>query len=265
MNYDFRNQVILITGSSQGIGKALAIHLGSRGAKIGLNGRNLKKLEKAHSELTELGINNHMVPGDVTDYNTCEDIIGQMIKKYGKLNCLVTNASMMVEGTIQEIQAEVFKKAIESQILGAVYPIKTALPALIKNNGYILLISSLSALYGLPRFSSYSMGKTAQTNLAQSLRFELLSTGVDIGVAYVCFTENEPQKQMVLPDGNLCGMPKRPGKLQYPREKVAISLSKMIKKRKHKKIISFYGKTYGFASRFAPSILRNFIKKSLPI
>ncbi len=264
MKPEFQNQVILITGSSQGIGKALAIHLGQRGAKIGLNGRNLEKLNKSHLELNNLGIDNLMVPGDVTDYDVCETIIRLLVNHYGKLDGVVANASIMVESTIQDIKPEVFKMAINSQILGAVFPIKAALPALIKENGYILLISSLAAMYGLARFSAYSMGKTSYKNLAQSLRFELRNSGVGIGVAYVCFTQNEPQKQMIMPDGSLSSLPKRPTLLQQPREKVAKILAGMIKKRKKRKVLSLYGKAYSLSSQALPLLLETYIKRSSP-
>jgi short-subunit dehydrogenase len=265
MKPEFQNQVILITGSSQGIGKALAIHLGLRGAKIGLNGRNLEKLNATQIELNALGIESLMVPGDVTDYEACEKIISTLLNHYGKLNGVVANGSHMVEPTIQDIKPEVFKKAIESQVLGAIFPIKAAMSALIKGKGYILLVSSLSALYGLPRFSAYSIGKNGHTRIAQSLRFELCNSGVDIGVAYVCLTKNEPQKEMVLPDGKLCKLPKRPSYMQIPREKVAQKLAKMIKKRKKRMVLSFYGKAYSLSSRLFPFVVRTYIKKSLPV
>jgi len=261
----FQGQVVLITGSSQGIGKSLAVHLGERGASIGLNGRDQEKLRKTHDELNSMGIDNLMLPGDVTDYQTCEKIIAGIIDKYGKLNAVVANGSMMVESSIEAIKPEVFSLAIDSQILGAVYPVKAALPELIKSKGYILLVSSLASFYGLPRFSAYSMGKAAHTRFAQSLRFEMSGSGIDIGVAYVCFTKNEPHKQMMLPDGSLSYLPKRPSRMQYPREKVASCMASMLMKRKKKKIISFYGKAYETASRLFPVILRTFVKRSLPI
>jgi short-subunit dehydrogenase len=261
----FQDQVILVTGSSQGIGKSLAIHLGMRGAKIGINGRDREKLLKTHEELNSLGIDNLMLHGDVTDYSTCEELIKQLVAKYGKLDALVANASMMVESTIEEIKPEVFKKAIDSQILGAVYPVKASLSEIVRSGGYILLVSSLASFYGLPRFSAYSMGKAAHTRLAQSLRFEMAGSGIEIGVAYVCFTKNEAHKQMMLPDGSLSYLPKRPSRMQYKREKVAECLATMIRKRKKRKIISFYGKAYEISSRMFPFVLRTFVKRSLPI
>ena len=206
-----------------------------------------------------------MVPGDVTDFSICERIVEDIVSHYGKLDVIVANASMMVESSIQDIKPEVFSSAIDSQVLGAVFPVKAGLPEILKSNGYILLISSLSALYGVPRFSAYSMGKRTYTNLAQSLRLEHQNSGIGIGVAYVCFTQNEPRKQMILPDGELCGLPKRPTRLQQPREKVARSLARMIKNRSKTKTLSLYGKAYGFFSRYCPLVINIFVKRRLPI
>jgi short-subunit dehydrogenase len=265
MKPEFQNQVFLITGSSQGIGKSLAIHLGIRGAKIGLNGRTLDKLSKTFNELKEENIDCLMVPGDVTNYQVCEEIVSRIIKEYGKLDCVVANGSVMSEASVMQIKPEVFKTVIDSQILGAVYPVKAALQSLIDSKGYILMISSLSAFYGLPRFSSYSMGKIAHKNFAQSLEFEMANTGVNIGVAYVCFTKNETFKQMILPDGKLSLLPKRPGRMQHTREEVAKDLARMISKRKRKYTLSFYGKTYGFFARVFPFVIKIILKRKLPI
>ena len=265
MKTEFQEKVIFITGSSQGIGKALALYMGQRGAKIGLNGRDTEKLKKTHKELSSLGIDSLMVPGDVTDYETCEKIIERLVDNYGRIDAVVANASMMVESTILEIKPQVFRKAIDSQVLGAVFPVKAALPELIKSKGYVLLISSLSAFYGLPRFSAYSMGKSAHTALAQSLGFELRDLNVTVGIAYVCFTQNDPNKQMMLPDGTISGLPKRPARMQHPQEKVARELAGMIKRKTKRKALSFYGKAYDLTCRVLPVVTRTFIKRSLPI
>lgn len=265
MKTDFQGKVILITGSSKGIGKALAIHLGQRGAKIGLNGRNKETLSKANNELIEMGIDSIMVPGDVTDYDVCESIVAKIVDNFGRLDCVVSNGSMMSEASILEVDAKVFKTVIESQILGAVFPVKAALPALIKSKGYILMISSLSAFYGLPKYASYSMGKITHKNFAQSLELEMRNTGVDIGVAYVCFTKNEIDKQMITPDGHLSDLPERPGKMQLPREKVAKSLAMMILKRRRKYVLSLYGKLFSIAIKVLPGLMRYIFKKKLPI
>lgn len=265
MKPEFKDKVIFITGSSQGIGRALAFYMGQRGAKIGLNGRDAGKLAKTHEELNSHGIDNLMIPGDVTDYETCQKIIGSLVGKYGRLDAIVANASVMVESTILEINPQVFRKAIDSQILGAVYPVKAALPELIKSKGYILLISSLSAFYGLPRFSAYSMGKSAHTAFAQSLGFELRELKVDVGIAYVCFTQNDPNKQMMLPDGTITALPKRPARMQHTQEKVARELAMMIKRKTKRKVLSFYGKAYDLSCRVFPVVTRTFIKRSLPI
>ena len=109
------------------------------------------------------------------------------------------------------------------------------------------------------------MGKIAHKNFAQSLEFEMANTGISIGVAYVCFTKNETFKQMILPDGNLSPLPKRPGRMQHTREEVAKDLARMILKRKRKYTLSFYGKTYGFIARVFPFIIKMILKRKLPI
>ena len=262
-NNEFAGKVILITGSSQGIGKSLAFNLGKKGAIIGLNGRDNNKLKAVHEDFSKQSIKSLTVPGDVNNYKDCEKIVSKLISEYGRLDVVVANASVMVEAGINEIQPDVLKIAIDSQAIGTTFPIKAALPYLIESKGYILMISSLAAFYTTPRYTTYSMGKATQTLLAQGLRFEMKGTGVDVGIAYVCFTKNENGKTMIRKDGSLSKMPPRPGKMQFSREKVSAKLAGMISKRSKSKTFSIYGKAYRFASKFCPGLIRIFFRVKL--
>jgi short-subunit dehydrogenase len=257
----FQGKIALITGSSQGIGKAIAKELGLQGAVIALNGRNLAKLEKTNQELIQSGIKTLLVPGDITNFQVCEQIIGSILQEFNHLDILVTNASITAAGNFTDLPIEIFKTAVDSLFYGSVFPVKAALPELIRTKGQIILISSLAGLFGLPKHSAYSAGKMALTGFAQSLQTEVRSTGVHIGIAYVSFTRNDNEKRVLNESGDWCPVPARPPAIQQSPEHVAKGIAKMLRHRRQMKVFSAIGKIQLVIIRFAPWLFRMISRK----
>lgn len=248
----FNGKVAIITGSSQGIGKATAIKLCKEGASVILNGRTPSKLEKTEQELLEMGFDVKAIQGDITSEEDCERLIKKTIDHFGKLDYLINNGSLTMNEKISKLKPKVFASIYDSNSMGAVYPTLAAIPHLKKTKGSVIFISSLAGLHGLPSASAYSMGKMALTALWQSLKIELRNTGIHFGICYVSFTQNEQQKRMVTSDGTLIPVPKRPGFIQQSREKVASKIAHMIHWRRSKIVLSPLGKVTAFAMRYFP-------------
>jgi len=248
-------KVAIITGSSQGIGKALAEAMLAKGIRVVLNGRNGKKLEKARQYFFEKGHEVLAVQGDVSKVEDCERLIKDTVAHFGRLDILVNNAGIATEGKVMETGPEVFRKAIEVNYLGSVYPTQFALPHIIENRGSVLFISSLAAIHGLPNFSIYSSSKMTLKGLAEALKIELKGKDVHIGMAYVGFTENDPNKTIIKADGKAEILPKRTEVKVEPVEKVAARLLRMIEKRTFKKTFTPMGKALVFFERLAPGIV----------
>jgi meso-butanediol dehydrogenase/(S,S)-butanediol dehydrogenase/diacetyl reductase len=261
MNKPLKGKIALITGSSQGIGKAIALELGSLGATIALNGRNPAKLQKANEELQKSGITTLLVPGDITQYEVCEQIVSKIILNFEKLDILVTNASITAAGNFADLPIEIFKTAMDSQFYGSVFPVKAALPDIRRSKGSIILISSLAGLFGLPKHSAYSCGKMALTAFTQSLQTEERNSGMNIGIAYVGFTQNDSEKRVLNQAGEWCEVPQRPPALQQSPGKVARGIAGMILHRQQRKVFSAIGKTQNLIIRFTPWIFRIISKK----
>ena len=119
-----KDKVVLITGSGGGIGKATAIAFCKKGAKVVLNGRNADKLAKTEKELKGKGYSVTASPGDVTDLNDCQKLIAHTIETFGKLDVLVTNASLSMRARFDEMSAETFKSVLDSNIYGSTMPSK---------------------------------------------------------------------------------------------------------------------------------------------
>lgn len=257
----FQGKVALITGSSQGIGKAIAKELGSLGARIALNGRNPAKLEKANQELIQSGITTLLVQGDITNFEGCEQIISRIILEFGRLDILVTNASITATGDFADMPIDIFKTTMDSLFYGSVFPIKAALPELVRSKGQVILISSLAGLFGLPKYSAYSAGKMALTGFTQSLQAEMRNSGIHIGIAYVGFTRNDNEKRVLNISGKWCPVPDRPSVFQQSPEQVATGIARMISHRQNRKVFSVIGKIQIRIIRFTPWLFRMVSRK----
>lgn len=256
---NYKGKVAIITGSSQGIGKATAIELCKRGASVILNGRTQSKLRKAELELLNQGFDVKAIQADITSLEDCQKLIDETIKAYGKIDVLINNGSLTMNESLDKINPEVFSEIYNSNSIGAVYPTKLALPYLKKTKGSVIFISSLAGLHSMPSASGYSMGKMALTAFWQSLRIELSSTGIHFGICFVSFTKTESQKRMVTADGSLTPVPKRPKLILQSREKVARKIVQMITFRRSKVVLSLFGKVASFAFRYFPRIVLRII------
>ncbi len=262
----FKNKVAIITGSSMGIGKALAIELAKAGAKVVLNGRNATRLEKMHSEMIAAGYEVIAVSGDVSNIDDCKTLITNTLQNFNKIDIVINNAGLSMEGTVEELSLGVVKKIMDVNYLGVHYLTHLAIPHLKQTKGSVIFAGSVAGIHGLPNYSIYSASKMALTALAESLNIELQSQGVHVGIAYIGFTENDPDKTIYDASGKIIDQPSRSNfKTQSPTH-VAQQIMKMIEKRTYKTVFTPIGKLNAFMARFAPVIIRmvvgnNFKKK----
>jgi short-subunit dehydrogenase len=252
----FTDKVVVVTGSTMGIGKALASELCKRGANVLINGRNQERLNKTLEEFRSCGYKVASYQGDVTLYNNCVSMIKTVISCFGKLDILITNAGVAGYSSFESFDPAEYKKAIDSNIYGSLFPAKTALPLLKASGGSLVFISSLAGMMGMPYYSAYSMGKMSLTALVQSLQTELKNSGVHIGIVYVGFVKNEEQKRFISADGTLVPVPQRRPWLQQPREKVAFSVLRLIKHRRKKVVLSAFGKLTALVIKFIPALAK---------
>ena len=169
-------QVAVVTGSESGIGRETARALCAQGAAVVLNGRHPERLEQTRQVFAAAGFAVASCQADVTHYAACEQLVDVAIQAFGRLDILVTNASISMRAYFADVQPEVFRQVLDSNVYGSVYPLKAALLHLIKTQGSVTFISSISALNGMPSGSAYCAGKAAVANLAHTLRLELACT-----------------------------------------------------------------------------------------
>lgn len=250
-----KDKVIIITGSGGGIGKATAIAFCQKGAKVMLNGRNSEKLAKTEQELRAMGFTVAALATDVTDFSQCQQLVQKTLDTFGRLDVLVTNASLSMRARFDEMSPETFKKVTDSNIYGSTMPAKAALDAIIATKGSIVFIGSVAGFYGMPSASAYSTGKAALTALSQSLRAEMTPKGIHIGIVYVGFTENDDDKRVLDAEGKLVPVAARSKMIQQTQEQVANSIVQLTSQRKNKVTLSFIGNALAFVVRFFPFVV----------
>ena len=248
----FQDKVVVITGGSDGIGKALIEALIPRGAKVATCGRSHDKIYKLQMEYSRFLL--HAVACDVSDETECRRFIESTIETFGGIDILINNAGISMRALFADCDTKVTRKVMEINFLGAVYCTKYALPAILRNHGTIVGVSSTAGYRGLPGRSAYSASKFALQGWLESLRTELLHSGVH--VMWVCpgFTasnirlaaldkQGETRGETVLDEGSLMSA-----------HDCAEHILKAIERRKRTLILTFLGKVTVFINKVAPSL-----------
>lgn len=252
-------KVVLVTGSSRGIGKTTARLFAQKGYIVILHGRNSERLNQTKEEFIRDGFEVHAFTADVSNIEEVNALFSGIMKTCGRLDILITNASLTMEAEFMETDLQAFTTVVNSHIYGTIYPIQVMLDEVKANRGSIVMISSLAGLHGLPRFSAYCTGKMALTAFWQSLRLEQRNSGLHLALVHLAFVKNDAIKTLVNANGELETMPPRPGGLQQPQETVAKGIYRVVRNRKKRTVLSVYGKTFAFFARHLPGLLNFFL------
>ena len=254
------NKVIIITGSTQGIGLSTAEMLIRRGARLVINSRSPQKVETALCYLKELTPNVIGLAGDVSNYEFCIALCQFAIERFGRIDILINNAGVASSGVIKDMVPYAFEKVVKINLLGSVYPTLACLDKIRQQKGSILFIASLAGIVGLPNYSAYAATKRAIVSLAESLRNELTDDGVFVGVNYPGFTENEDQKTIINAKGEEEPLQKRMGVKAINREKTAGKIIEQLQKRKFRMYSSFSAKAVQLMYRIFPQLTLNILR-----
>ncbi len=198
----------LVTGGSKGIGRETARLLASMGAQVYICGRDQDALTAAEGSLRTAGTV-HAHQCDVRDPEACRELISRIENEQGRLDVLVCNAGMSMRGTIEACTPEVIQIMADINYLGAAYMAHFACGLLKASRGSVIFVSTLASLHGLPAMGPYGASKAALRAFSQSLRSELASWGVHVGLVHVGFTENDPDKSVYRSDGSLATIDRR--------------------------------------------------------
>jgi len=260
---DFANKTVVITGATGGMGRALCRRFGRAGAKIALLDLHRETLDVFARELNQTGIQTLALPCDVTNEPACESAIQHIIATFGGIDALINNAGITQRSAFEKTQIGVFRKVMEVNFFGALHCTKAALPELIKNQGRIIVMSSIAGFSPLYGRSGYSASKYALHGLFESLRAELKAK--DVRVLMVCpgFTATDIEKNALGGDGRPTTHPRSTtGKIAVPEE-VAEAIYRAALRNKRLLVLSTVGKLAYFVSRFFPAYYERVMTKRL--
>ncbi len=268
-NYIWRNEIIMkdkvviITGGSSGIGKALAEAFGSRGSKVLITGRNQPDLTQAVVELRQKGIDALSFQADVSLEEDNRKMAAEAMRVFGRIDILINNAGITMRALFEDVDMEVVKRVMDINFFGVLYATKSCLPEILKNKGSIIGISSVAGYRGLPGRTGYSASKFALNGFLEVLRTEMLKKGVHVLTACPGFTTSNIRKRSLTKDGSLQGDSPRNENEMMSAEECADHIYRATVKRKKIIVLTAQGKLAVFLNKWIPGMMDRIVYNTL--
>jgi short-subunit dehydrogenase len=257
------DKVVIITGASSGIGKALAIEFASRGANLVVAARQYVALcELTESLIKQYNIQAVAVQCDVSNEEDCSYLIKQTILTFNRIDVLVNNAGISMRALFNDVDLSVLKTIMDVNFWGTVYCTKYALPHIQKTQGSIVGVSSVAGYKGLPGRTGYSASKFAMNGFLDALRIENLKTGVHVLTACPGFTASNIRNTALAKDGTQQGESTMEENKMMTAEEVAKIITDGVENRTRALIMTGQGKLTVTLSKFFPAWLDKLVYKT---
>ncbi len=257
MSY-FADKVVVVTGGSSGIGKAMVELLLQKGARVAACGRNYEKLYELQN--MQAGRPLHIATADVSNEGECRKFIDSVIKTFGTIDILINNAGVSMRALFKDTDLDTLRTLMDINFWGTVYCTKFALNEIIKNKGTIVGVSSVAGFRGLPGRTGYSASKFAVNGFLEALRTEVMG---DANVMWVSpgFTASnirnvaldkdaKPQKENPMDEEKMMSA-----------EKCADFILKAIEQKKRAVVLTFLGLRTVLMNRFFPAFTDKLVRK----
>jgi short-subunit dehydrogenase len=242
---------LLITGASQGIGKALAALAVKRGAWVLAAARSIHLLDQLSAELRHLGGVLEVVKADITSADDRQLIFDKLRRSFGGLDVLINNAGIGATGHFAEGNPDHLRAIMEVNFFGTTEMTRVCLPLLQKGrNPAIVNVSSIAGKRGIPARSEYSASKFAVQGWSEALRAEMSRFGIDVivvcpGLTQTNFSKNMLQQTARMPIDHMRGM---------TPEAVADAILRALANGRREVVLTAQGKLLSFVSRFLPGL-----------
>ena len=191
-------QTALITGSSRGIGKAIAISLAKEGAEVIINySSSIDNANKVVSEINSFGGKAYPLQADISDENSVNDLIKRIIDKNKKIDVLVNNAGITKDGLLMRMKTDDWQKVLDLNLSGVFYCTRAVSRQMLKQKkGRIVNITSVVGLMGNPGQANYSAAKAGVIGLTQSAAKEFASRGITVNAVAPGFISTDMTKDL---------------------------------------------------------------------
>jgi short-subunit dehydrogenase len=249
-----QKKVVIITGASSGIGKALAEKYAAEGWNLVLAARREERLLELKEKLSPAAV--LTVKTDVTSEADCKNLIDQAVEKFGQIDVLISNAGISMRALFNQTDLKVMRKLMDVNFWGTVYCTRFAMPFLLKTKGSLVGVISVGGYIGLPGRTGYSASKFAVRGFLETIRVENLKTGLHVLVVAPGFTASEIRKSALNGEGVQQGETPRNEDKMMSAEECAIHIYNAIQKRKRELVLTFAeGKLTVFLSKFFPRFI----------
>ncbi|HEX4389853.1 MAG TPA: SDR family oxidoreductase [Steroidobacteraceae bacterium] len=203
----FAGKTVLITGASEGIGRALALALARERPRLALNARSGERLAQLARECEGLGATTETIPGDVSRPQDCREFVARAVARFGAIDYLVNNAGITMWARLDAVSDfSMYERLMAVNYLGAVHTTAAALPYLKASRGLIVAVASIAGLTGVPERTGYAASKHAMVGFFESLRIELMGSGVDVTIIAPDFVVSQIHRRASGADGKPLGV-----------------------------------------------------------
>jgi short-subunit dehydrogenase len=252
----FRDNVVVITGGSSGIGRELARQLARQGAKLVLAARDKSLLEQAAAECRSVGSPVLAIPTDVAIKANCAHLIDRALAQFSRIDTLVNNAGISMHARFDELNdLAAVDRIIQINLLGSIYCTHYALQHLKATRGRIVAVSSLAGKAGVPTRTVYAASKHGIAGFFDSLRIELSDHGVSVTVAYPGFVATEIAERALGPSDKPLGTRPVNDNAVMPVETCARLIIEAAARRERETVMSFRARAGMVIKAVAPGVV----------
>ncbi len=185
---ELQGKIVVITGASSGIGRAVALEMARRGAHVVVAARRRELLEALAAECRALGVDCRVVVTDVTKREQC----ARLIEEAGIVDVLVNNAGFAIFDSIHNSNPDDLESMMQTNYFGSVWCTKAVLPGMLdRGRGTIVNVASIAGIMGYSRMGGYCATKFAMIGFTEALRDEVLDRGIQVALVCPGTTETE--------------------------------------------------------------------------
>jgi short-subunit dehydrogenase len=237
----FHDKVVLITGASSGIGRALALEFSQQGAKVVLIARRKKLLNELAAEIKRFDGTALVLPCNINDDKELLQAVRETNEKLGTIDIAVANAAIPMHGNFYALSLSDYRQIMETNVFGVLRTAYACLPNLKEKSGTLVIMGSSSGYISFPGSSAYAMSKFAIRAFAEAVHNELAEQGIHVVLITPGFVESEirmvDNKGIYHPEWNDWV----PSWMVMPAEKAAGKMARAIYRRKREKFITTNG------------------------
>lgn len=256
----FAGKTVWLTGASSGIGEQLAYQLNLHGAKLIISSRRAEELERVKGNMPGNKSDVHVLPLDLERTDQLPDAVAQASNMFGPIDILINNAGIAQRDFAMNTRFSIDRKIMEVNYFATILLTKLLLPGMLeRKSGHIVVVSSMSGKYGIPRSSAYAASKHALHGFFDSLRAEIGTRTVALTVIIPGIINTGITRSAMRGDGTAYGKQERTQSEGCPPEKAALQMMKAIASRKEEAFVGGVEKATLILNRLFPRFVNKLI------